>query len=212
MKKVLAGIVLTAFVAVGVYAQDQNPGFTDKQHRGRHRFDMTQQLNLTDEQKTGLKGINEDYRQQMSELKKNEDITVREWKSKMATIRKEHHEKIEKLLTPEQKASLKKMRQHHRGDMKKHGEQRLEKMKKELNLTDDQVAALKKNHEDMAQKFKAIHDDKSLTDEQKKAQFKEYKKQQHDNLKSILTPEQLQKLEQHHKKHPADPKGSNNTN
>lgn len=205
MKKVLAGIVLTAFVAVGVYAQDQNPGFTDKQHRGRHRFDMTQKLNLTDEQKTELKSVNEDYKQQMTELKKNEDITVREWKSKMATIRKDHHEKVEKLLTPEQKASLKKMRQEHKNDMKKHGEQRLEKMKKELGLTDDQVSALKKNHEDMAQKFKAVHDDKSLTDEQKKVQLKEYKKQQHDSLKSILTPEQLQKLEQHKKHHGQPP-------
>lgn len=205
MKKVLAGIVLTAFVAVGVYAQDQNPGFTDKQHRGRHRFGMTQKLNLTDEQKTELKSVNEDYKQQMTELKKNEDITVREWKSKMATIRKDHHEKVEKLLTPEQKASLKKMRQEHKNDMKKHGEQRLEKMKKELGLTDDQVSALKKNHEDMAQKFKAVHDDKSLTDEQKKVQMKEYKKQQHDSLKSILTPEQLQKLEQHKKHHGQPP-------
>lgn len=203
MKKVLAGIVLTAFVAAAAYAQEQNPGFTDNQHKGRHRFDIPQKLNLTDEQKTELKGINEDFKQQMTELKKNEDITVREWKSKMATIRKEHHEKIDKLLTPEQKASLKNMRQDHKKDMKKHGEHRLEKMKKELGLTDDQVAALKKGHEDMAQKFKAVHDDKSLTDEQKKAQLKEYKKQQHDSLKSILTPEQLQKLEQH-KKHQAD--------
>jgi Spy/CpxP family protein refolding chaperone len=205
MKKAIAGIFLAAFVAVGAFAQNQDQGFTD-QHKGRHRFDMTQQLNLTDEQKSELKTINDDYKQQMADLKKNEDITVREWKSKMTTIRKEHHEKIQKMLTDEQKASLKKMKHDHKGDGKRHGAHRLEKMKKHLNLTDDQVNALKRNHEEMGQKFKAIRDDKSLTDEQKKAQIKDLKKQEHDNLKSVLTPEQLQKLEQH-RKNQADQKG-----
>ena len=73
-------------------------------------------------------------------------------------------------------------------------------MKKELNLTDDQVNALKKNHEAMAQKFKAMREDKNLSEDQKKAEMKEFRKQQHESLKSILTPEQLQKLEQQ-KKH-----------
>jgi hypothetical protein len=87
-------------------------------------------------------------------------------------------------------------------DMRKHGGRRnLEHMKKELNLTEEQVNALKKNHETMAQKFKAIREDKNLTDDQKKAELKEFKKQQHESLKSILTAEQLQKLEQQKKEH-----------
>lgn len=205
MKKVITGIFLATFVAVGAFAQTQDQGFTDQRGGGHHRFDMAQQLNLTDEQKTELKTIDNDFRQQMTDLKKNEDITVREWKSKMETIRKEHHEKVQNLLTDDQKATLKKMRQDHKGGMRKHGAQRLEQMKKDLNLTDDQVNALKKNHEEMGQKFKAIHDDKSLTDDQKKAQFKDLKKQEHESLKSILTPEQMQKLEQQHKDHKHQP-------
>jgi len=209
MKKAFLGIFLAAFVAVGSFAQDQDPGF-NKKHHGQQ--DVMEQLNLTDNQKTELKAIREDYHQQMADLKKNEDITVREWKTKMETIRKDHRDKMQNLLTDDQKASMKKMMEDHKGDRKKHffghrgGRQdhdgkRLEKMKKELNLTDDQVASLKKSHEETAQKIKALREDKSKTEEQKKAEMKEFKKQQHESLKSILTPEQLQKLQQHKKSH-----------
>jgi Spy/CpxP family protein refolding chaperone len=149
-----------------------------------------------------MKTIHDDFRQQMSDLKKNEDkITVTEWKSKMATIRKDHHEKVQNVLTSEQKASLKKMMQEHKGAGRHHGARNLDRMKKDLNLTDDQVAALKKNHEDMAQQFKALREDKNLTADQKKVEMKKFRDQQHESLKSILTPEQLQKLEQEKKEH-----------
>lgn len=194
-------MALAAFVVTGACAQDQSTDLTDRS-KGRHRMDKMQQLNLTDEQKTEVKSINEDFKQQMTDLKKSEDkITVTEWKSKMATIRKDHHEKMQKVLTDEQKASLKNSKHEHNADMKKHGARRLEHMKKELNLTDDQVSALKKNHEEMGQKFKTLREDKSLTEDQKKVEMKKFKDQQHENLKSILTEEQMQKLEQQKKQH-----------
>ena len=194
-------MALAAFVVTGACAQDQSTGLTDRP-KGHQRMEKLQQLNLTDEQKTELKTINEDFKQQMTDLKKSEDkITVTEWKSKMTTIRKDHHEKVQKLLTDEQKASLKNSMREHKRDMRKHGARRLEHMKKELNLTDDQVTALKKNHEDMGEKFKALREDKNLTEDQKKVEMKKFKEQQHENLKSILTEEQLQKLDQQKKQH-----------
>jgi hypothetical protein len=209
MKKAFIGMAIAAFIALGANAQDQSTGLADRPKK-HHRMDKVQQLNLTEEQKTELKSINEDYKTQMEDLKKSEDkITVTEWKSKMTTIRKDRHEKVQKMLTDEQKASLKNIKHEHRSDMRKHGGRRnLERMKKELNLTDEQVNTLKKNHEDMAQKFKAIREDKSLTEDQKKAEMKAFKKQQHESLKSILSAEQLQKLEQqkkHHKHHRQQP-------
>lgn len=203
MKKAFIGLAFAALIATTACAQDQSNGLAERP-KGHHRGGMNmEQLNLTDQQKTEMKTINEDFKQQMTDLKKSEDkITVTEWKSKMATIRKDHHEKVQKVLTDEQKASLKKMMHDRRTDMRKHGGRRnLEHMKKELNLTDDQVTALKKNHEDMAQKFKAIREDKNLTEDQKKAELKQFKTQQHESLKSILSAEQLQKLEQQKKDH-----------
>lgn len=194
-------MALAAFVVTGACAQDQSTDLTDRPSR-HHRNNKLQQLNLTDEQKTELKTIDEDFKQQMTDLKKSEDkITVTEWKSKMSTMRKDHHEKVQKLLTDEQKASLKNMKHDRKRDMRKHGARRLEHMKKELNLTDDQVAAIKKNHEAMGEKFKAVREDKNLTEDQKKVELKKFRERQHESLKSILTEEQLQKLEQQKKHH-----------
>jgi len=195
-------MALAAFVVTGAFAQDQSNSLADRPKAHHPRGDVMQQLNLTDEQKSEMKTINDDFKQQMTDLKKSEDkITVTEWKSKMATIRKDHHEKVNKVLTDDQKATLKKMMHEHKGYGRHHGARRLEQMKKDLNLTDDQVNALKKNHEDMAQKLKAIRDDKSLTEDQKKAEVKKFKQDQHESLKSILTPEQLQKFDQQKQQH-----------
>src|ERR1044072_7525676 len=148
MKKVVIGIFLSAFVAVGAFAQDQDLSAGRKHHGGPQ--DVMAQLNLTDQQKTELKAIREDYKDQMTDLKKNEDITVREYKSRMETIRKDHRDKMQNLLTDDQKASIKKMMEDHKGSKhfghkgsgRHHHQQNFEKMKTELGLTDDQVTAL----------------------------------------------------------------------
>ncbi len=106
----------------------------------------------------------------MTDLKKSEDkITVTEWKSKMATIRKDHHEKVDKVLTDEQKANLKTIRKEHGKKFRQDKHNRIERMKKELNLTDEQTAAVEKNLAESMKKMKAVHDDKSLTEDQRKS-------------------------------------------
>ena len=126
------------------------------------------------DQKTQLKSINEDFKKQMEELKKNEDITVKEWKSRMQTIRKDHYEKIQALLTPDQKATIKKSMEDRKAKFQERGKKRMGKMQKDLGLSPQQVDALKKNHEDMRAKLQSIHDNKSLTTDQKKAEIQEF--------------------------------------
>jgi Spy/CpxP family protein refolding chaperone len=49
--------------------------------------------------------------------------------------------------------------------------------------------------------MRAVHDDKSLTDDQKKEQYKTLHTQQEENLKSILTPDQYTKYQELKKQH-----------
>ena len=106
MKKIiLAGLVMS--MAVAVQAQDGK----HRRHEGmKHRTDAIHKLNLSEEQKAKFKTQHEDFRKKMEELKKNENITVKEWKSKMEGLRKDHKEKIQGILTGEQKAQLEKMK------------------------------------------------------------------------------------------------------
>jgi len=201
MKKVFIGMALAAFVATTACAQDQSIS-NDRPPMHHHRGDAMAQLNLTDDQKSEIKTINDDFKQQMTDLKKSEDkITVTEWKSKMATIRKDHHEKMDKVLTPEQKASLKTMHKEHGQRFRQDKQKHMDRMKKELNLTDEQSAAVEKSFGESMQKMKAVHDDKTLSDDQKKAQFKTLHEQQEANLKTILTPDQWNKFQELKKNH-----------
>jgi Spy/CpxP family protein refolding chaperone len=194
MKKLFVSALIAVVVAGSASAQDGQPR---REGFGRHHYGNMQQLNLTEEQKSEMKTINDDFKKQMSELQKNEDITVREWKSKMKDIREDHQKKVQQVLTDEQKAKMEKFRQDRKGKMHKRGKHNIDSLKKDLNLSAEQEAALKQQRTDMMQKMKAIKEDKSLTDEQKKAEIKKFREQQHQSLKSILSEEQINKLQQH---------------
>ena len=79
----------------------------------------------------------------------------------------------------------------------------MEKMKTDLGLTDEQSAKLKSDRTAMQEKMKAIREDKSLNDEAKKEQVKELMKKQKEDMRSILTEEQLKKLDEQKQKRPS---------
>ena len=166
------------------------------------------QLNLTDAQKGQFKKENESFRNKLAELKKNEDITVKEWKSQMESLRKSHKSSMDGILTTEQKGQIEKMKAdgkaRHEGMMKKRGEH----MKTRLGLTDEQSAKLQKNREETGKKIKEIRENTSLGDEKKREAIREIMKGQRETMKTILSKEQLEKMKEgmkqkpgmHHKK------------
>ena len=205
MKRIIVSALAIVFTVTAVHAQE----IPERKHNGMHRQDgrkthhgkgMTD-LNLTEDQKAKFKALNEEHHKKMAELKKQDNITVKESREKMEALRKDHHVKIQALLTPEQKKMIEKKKEERKTKMVEMDKARGERMKKELNLTDAQSAKLDAHKKKMEEKMKSIRDDKSLTEEQKKEKSKELKMQQKKNLKSILTEEQLKKLEENRKHH-----------
>ena len=103
------------------------------------------------------------------------------------------------LLTTDQKAQKEKMKQDRMAKSKERGEHGLQNMKTQLNLTDEQVSKLQASRESFHAKAKDIRSNTSLTEDQKKSQIKDLAKQQREDTKSILTKEQLQKMQELHK-------------
>ena len=71
-----------------------------------------------------------------------------------------------------------------------------------LNLTEDQKSQVQPIMQKARDEMKAIHEDSTLTQEQKGQQIQTIKQSSDEQLKSILTPEQYQKLQEmraHHK-------------
>ena len=83
-------------------------------------------------------------------------------------------------------------------------EERLARMKADLGLSEAQVAKIKPAMEANAAKGKALHDDTSLSEEQKKEKLREIRKAGGDAIMAELTPEQKKKFEEHLKQHRKD--------
>ena len=64
----------------------------------------------------------------MEELKKNDNITVKEWKAKMEAQRKNYRAKMQSILTDDQKAQLEKSRQGRKVKFEQRAKERSEKM------------------------------------------------------------------------------------
>jgi Spy/CpxP family protein refolding chaperone len=65
----------------------------------------------------------------------------------------------------------------------------------ELNLTADQKVKVKNIRQEYKSKLEAVRNDNSLSQDQKRAKFQEVMKAQQDAMKSVLTPDQIQKME-----------------
>lgn len=213
MKSITVSILSLCFV-LAIRAQeiperknDYKPhdGHGKMHHRRPGGMDF-KALNLTDAQKEQMKVQREGFQKQMEELKKNDNITVKEWKSKMETLRKDQKTKMQSILTAEQKVQLEKMKTDRKAMHDVDSKARMDKMKIRLGLSDEQAAKMAKNRKEFSEKMKAIHENNSLSDEKKRDEMKALMKGQKENLKSILTEEQLQKLKEQKHKGPHGPR------
>jgi periplasmic protein CpxP/Spy len=82
---------------------------------------------------------------------------------------------------------------HHNGESADH---HLQMLSEKLNLTDDQKAKLKPILQDQMQQMKAVREDSSLSEEQKRAKMKSIHESLHDQINAVLTPEQQAKFKQ----------------
>jgi periplasmic protein CpxP/Spy len=77
-----------------------------------------------------------------------------------------------------------------------HGQRgnRLEWLSKQLNLTDDQKAKVKPILDDQGKQMRAVREDTSLSQEQKRDKMKEIHEKTDSQINDILTPEQQKKF------------------
>ena len=154
---------------------------------------------LTEEQRKQSKIIHEDFEKQTAELYNNDKLKVGDLKKKLGELRKQREDKLATILTPEQrtkKDSFNKKRDEDRQVMQA---AHLERMKIDLGLKDEQVASMKAAQTKLHDQMKALHEDYTLFPEQKREKMKTLMEQQKETVKTILTPEQLNKLEAHKK-------------
>ena len=197
MKKIITGmLVLAAFVFSANAQEAGKEKFKDHGQYHHRKHWMAKDLNLSAEQKEQMKAIHEATKNQLMELSKNENITVKEFKTRKEAIHKEQKEKINNLLTAEQKAQIAKNKEAQKEKYVTMRAKRLEEMKSKLNLSDEQVTQIKASHEAQRAKADAIRDNEQLSKEERMQQLSALRGENKNELKKILTEEQLLKLEQ----------------
>ena len=200
MKKIVRGILAIAAFTFSAAAQDQKTDQKkwDKDRQHQHmgdggRMQGMDQLNLTESQKLQMKAINEDFR------------------TRMQALMQERKSKISALLAPDQRTKFDQMHKEGGRDGRMEGKEQgdigrgrgdlADQMKTELSLTGEQVAKMKSGNESFRQRGKAIHDNQSLSADQKKVQFEALQKEKENSFKSYLTADQIAKLDQMKKSH-----------
>jgi len=199
MKKIFIMATVICLSVVAVKAQQPgNYGFRHRQGRAyhHHRRDLAKELNFTDQQKQQLKTINSDFRNKMAALDKNENITVKEMRDKKAVLLKEQRTAFQNLLTPEQKNKLEDMRKKGEARRQEMAAKQLDRMKIILSLSDDQTAKIKNVNDNFRTQLQKFREDQSLSRTAKRDQFMALAKQRNDDIKSVLTQEQFDKMQE----------------
>lgn len=194
MKKIVTGIL--AFSAFIFAASAQETGKMKHHPHQRGHGMIMKSITLSDAQKEQMKSNWQSTKSQLAELNKNEDITVREYKAKKEAILKSQKEKMNNLLTQEQKDQLAKNKVERKAKFDLMSSKRLDKLKTSLNLSDDQFAKIKANREASQAKMKVIRENEQLSMSEKKEQLMALGKEQKENFKQVLTPDQISKMEE----------------
>jgi len=79
----------------------------------QHLQMLSEKLNLTDDQKAKVKPILQDQLQQMKAVREDSSLSEEQRQAKMKSIHESLHNQINAVLTPEQQAKFKQMRQEH---------------------------------------------------------------------------------------------------
>lgn len=204
MKKLITGAFILA-LTIGA-AQAQSTQGNQQGHRKEQRMAYSQ-LNLSAEQQASVKKINEEFKKQMVDLNKQDQLTVAEMRKRRQTLQDQHHSQIEAILTPAQKEQFAKIKAE-RGTMNKDGKGRFHRgeqgfgsraakgaqLEKELNLTADQKQKVEKLRSEFRTKMQALRSNSSITQDEKREKMKDLVKQQQEEMKSVLTKEQIEKM------------------
>jgi Spy/CpxP family protein refolding chaperone len=207
MKRIITSALVLA-LTIGA-AQAQNTDTTAHQRHHHHgNYEMViKKLNLSQEQQSKLKSIREDFRKQLSDLKKQDQLTVADMRNRRKELHQQFRKQMESVFTPAQKDQLAKLKadwkaKHKNGQALAQGRHKAGRgfwkksdLQEKLGLTPDQQDQLKKIRGEFKDQFQTIRNDSALTQDQKKEKIHDLAKQEHEKMKSVLTQDQMEKLQ-----------------
>ena len=160
-------------------------------------------IGLTKDQKGKLKSIHESTRSQMQALRADQSLTPEQRHEKARAIREATRQQVFGILTPQQQELMgNRMERRGREGMGHgfgRGFGRGADGANALNLSESQRSQLKSIRAGNRSQISAIRNDASLTQEQKMEKIRSFHQSTRQQLSTILTPEQQEKIRGHRK-------------
>lgn len=113
MKKLFLFAIAGLFFAATSNAQVQREVPQSQQTQtkpSQHQKGMMDQLNLSPDQKSQMKTLHQDMKQQRESIMNDQTLTADQKKQKMKEFRKSQSEKVNGILTPDQQQKMKELR------------------------------------------------------------------------------------------------------
>jgi Spy/CpxP family protein refolding chaperone len=179
----------------GATQSDSAKPYGHRGHRGGHQM-MIQKLNLSQQQQDQLKPIFEKQREQAKAIKQDTSLNEEQKKQKFDALRQGTQTQVNAVLTPEQQqqwAQMKEQGKQHMGERRGNMGAR---MAEKLNLSQQQQDQLKPIMEKQRAQAKAIWQDNSLSQDQKREKMQALHQESQTQINAILTPEQQQQMQQ----------------
>lgn len=191
----LAVVVGTGWMAWAQAGQNRR-GFNADRAVGR----LAQQMNLTAEQKTTVKGFLEDAAAQLRALRDNTSLSREQRMQQMQNIRQQTRDKIRSILTVEQQLKVEELQKQARERMAAQQQQMADgatnQLVKRLDLTEAQRTTIRSYFDEQATELRALRENTSLTPEQKREQMRTLRQQTQQKIRTALTADQQQRLEE----------------
>lgn len=191
----IAAVIVAAVVTWSLASQAQGPGPGGGVNPGRFVDRMAQQLNLTEEQKSRVQSYLEDQRSQMQVLRNDTTLTRDQRAERMREITQQTRDKIQSILTVEQKQKAEDLRKQARDRMQERAGQQFDRMARLLDLTPEQKTQMQSVLDSQRTQLQALRDNAALTPEQRRQQAQAIRQQTSNNIRSLLNPTQQQKLQ-----------------
>lgn len=165
--------------------------------RGGHmRHMMISKLNLTQQQQDQLKPIFQKQREQAQAIRQDSTLTADQKKQKFDALRQDTHAQINSVLTPEQQQQWAQMKAEGKQRMAANRQKMGARLAEKLNLSQAQQDQIKPIMQQQREQAKAIWQDNTLTQDQKREKMQTLRQNTQTQLNAILTPEQQQQWQQ----------------
>jgi Spy/CpxP family protein refolding chaperone len=190
---------IAAFVMPTQAAEPNTPAVRNNGQAGREPVrdflrELSEKLNLTDEQKAAIRPILVSEAGDIKAVRQDGSLSAEQKQAKIQEIRDKGREKINAILTPEQQKKFAEMKGEAAGRVRDEIHSRLAILAEKLNLTDNQKTAIRPILAAEANDIKAVMQDKSLSKEQRQTKIAALRETSNKEINKVLTPEQQAKL------------------